>query len=88
MPVYDYECQGCGNRTTECISISKRTDPLGVPCSVCGELKIIQIIASAPQFVYNRSGALKTDNTFNDRMKEIQKNTPRGFKHNLDQSIR
>lgn len=87
MPVYVYACSACGHEFQELHKVADRNIPCDSSCPKCNELKVSQKILPVG-FVYNRSGAVKTDDTFNDRMKEIRKNTPYMFRDNLDQSIR
>jgi putative FmdB family regulatory protein len=42
MPVYEYRCEGCGERFEEFLSISTKPAP---PCPTCGSEKIERLLS-------------------------------------------
>lgn len=58
-------------------------------CDECGKeekskLDECGLVNSNIAFVYNRDGALKTTESFNDRLKDIKKNVPYMVKDNIN----
>lgn len=86
MPLYSYVCTNCKKQTTAVLSINERREPCNIPCEDCGG--VVDLMIGCTNFIYQRSGAVKTSDNFNDRMKVIRENTPYAFKSNLDKSIR
>lgn len=86
MPLYDYECKGCSRTFTDVKKIDDRHQPCEEPCSECGGEIVLRVGAST--FIYNRAGAIKTSDNFNDRLKEIRNRTPEKYKQNVEKSIR
>src|SRR5512145_974551 len=57
MPLYDYECDACGNRFEQ---IQKFSDPVVEVCPKCGERKV-QKLLSSPAIQFKGSGWYITD---------------------------
>ena len=56
MPLYEYECTACGERTE---LIQRLSDPPLAECPVCGEQ--VKKLLSAPSFQFKGSGWYVTD---------------------------
>lgn len=81
MPIYDYECQGCGHITER---IERSGDDGVKKCVVCGETKSVRIISATGQYCGNQDATwLKsvTDvinrDTSNPMAKEFMSNPTR-----------
>jgi putative FmdB family regulatory protein len=57
MPIYEYECEACGNRFE---LIQKFSDPLVQICPKCGEPKVHKLLSS-PAFQFKGTGWYVTD---------------------------
>ena len=57
MPIYEYECEACGNRFEQ---IQKFSDPLVEVCPKCGERKVHKLLSS-PAIQFKGSGFYITD---------------------------
>ncbi len=76
MPIYSYECLGCGYKFEEKNSISERLEPTKSSCCKCQQKKIILVLGT-PGFVDPiRIGVRKVPEVFKDRLKEIKKKHP------------
>ena len=75
MPIYDYECEGCGAEFTEMLKIADRKAPCERPCDLCGG-EIKQLL-NAPMIVDPvRAGIIKPSSEFNDVLTKIHEKTP------------
>lgn len=75
MPIYDYECKGCGDTFSEMCKIAERTAPVEQPCRECGG-EIKQLL-NAPAIVDPvRLGVVKPSAEFNDVLTKIHESTP------------
>jgi putative FmdB family regulatory protein len=59
MPIYEYECEACGNRFE---LIQKFSDPLVEICPKCGERKVHKLLSS-PAIKFKGTGWYITDYT-------------------------
>jgi putative FmdB family regulatory protein len=57
MPLYEYECEACGNRFEQ---IQKFSDPLVETCPKCGK-RAVHKLQSSPAFQFKGSGWYITD---------------------------
>jgi putative FmdB family regulatory protein len=57
MPLYEYECEACGNRFEQ---IQKFSDPLAETCPKCGKGPVHKL-QSSPAFQFKGSGWYVTD---------------------------
>jgi putative FmdB family regulatory protein len=57
MPIYEYECEACGNRFE---LIQKFSDPLVEVCPKCGERKVHKLLSS-PAIKFKGTGWYITD---------------------------
>jgi putative FmdB family regulatory protein len=57
MPLYEYECEACGNRFEQ---IQKFSDPLVETCPKCGKDSVHKL-QSSPAFQFKGSGWYVTD---------------------------
>jgi len=57
MPIYEYECEACGNRFE---LIQKFSDPLVEICPKCGERKVHKLLSS-PAIKFKGTGWYITD---------------------------
>ena len=74
MPIYDYECKGCGDTFTEMSKIVDRLTPCERPCNGCGG-EVKQLI-NAPMIVDPvRIGVVKPSSEFNDVLTQIHEST-------------
>ena len=74
MATYNYKCKKCENEFENSSSIAKRLIPTESPCEKCGG-EIYQKIGTI-NFCYSGSG--KHSNDFNDKLKDMRKNLPKG----------
>ncbi len=86
MPSYKYCCTSCGDEFTEIRKMDERDLPTKSACKVCGE-QTIERPVSAPNFIYNPSGMIKTTDSFNDRLIEIKKTKGRDNTINTRRSV-
>ncbi|MDH3746385.1 MAG: zinc ribbon domain-containing protein [Acidobacteriota bacterium] len=56
MPIYEYECTGCGNRSE---ILQRMNDPAPDRCGECGEA--LKRLLSAPSFQFKGTGWYVTD---------------------------
>lgn len=84
MPVYNYKCKNCENEFSDIKTISERDDPCKEPCENCGETRIEKKIGPV---AFKFGGNEKHSNSFNDKLKDMRKNLPKG-KLPLDDAIR
>jgi len=83
MPLYDYQCQECGNTFSQISSITSRYDPEMLPCCKCnGQVKMV---IGIPSIIGGVSKPIP--DWFNDRLKKIKKRYPSGST-NLDNNIK
>lgn len=76
MPIYDYECQSCKHVFTDTKRISERKEPESSPCPKCGEMKVQQVILSAPSVADPvRIGVTKKDSGFKEVLAGIHSRT-------------
>jgi len=85
MPSYSYECDSCGKSFTGVSKVDDRNIPCETPCECGGHIKIV---ITSIGYIYNRTGALRTDSDFNNRLQEIRNATPERYRKNLDKNIR
>jgi putative FmdB family regulatory protein len=57
MPLYEYQCEGCGHRFEK---IQKFSDPLIDECPKCGEKKVHKLVSS-PAIQFKGTGWYITD---------------------------
>lgn len=75
MPMYDYECEKCGDSFSELCKIADRGVPCEQPCRECGG-KIKQLV-NAPAIVDPvRIGVVKPSAEFTDVLTKIHERTP------------
>ncbi len=67
MPIYEYQCQGCGH---ELEAIQKISDPLLVECPQCGE-PLLKKKVSAAAFRLKGGGWYETDFKSGDKKKNL-----------------
>ena len=69
MPIYEYECSGCGNR----FEVLQRMDDKDVPtCLICGSGEVNRLISTAG-FVLKGSGWYTTDYPSKARKEGLEK---------------
>jgi len=74
MPLYQYHCDACGEDFTEMRRIAERHDPIDNDCPNCDSKGHISMRMNAPKLLYTVDNSLRTEDVFNDRLKEIKKN--------------
>jgi|AntDeeMinimDraft_6_1070357.scaffolds.fasta_scaffold33696_2 uncharacterized Zn finger protein len=87
MPEYTYKCRNCSKTKTEVLPMETREKPCAFPCDACGRFSLyIQIQPTKMSY----QGAMRTDGSFNDRLKEIKKTLPEGSdaQNNINEQIR
>lgn len=75
MPLYEYQCAGCGEVFDEFLSIANRNSPTENPCPKCGELKVSQKLSAPPIADPVRLGRIKAPEGFRDVLRNVKKNT-------------
>lgn len=85
MPMYNYECDGCGFSFRRRLKISERRNPTG-KCQKC-HTGIIRQLIEAPALDSSGTYGMKTSDVFNDKMKALSASTPSSM-HNLDKIIK
>ena len=68
MPLYEYECEACGNRFEQ---IQKFSDPLVDTCPKCGKGPVHKL-QSSPAFQFKGSGWYVTDYAKKDGAKDTK----------------
>lgn len=76
MPIYEYECEACGDVSSEMKNVSDRSEPEKIPCAKCGG-KITQKIG-AVGFLYRGVGSPKPSGEFRELMQGYKKKNPLG----------
>ena len=77
MPVYEYQCDHCGERFTRMLKIDDRKNPESEHCPKCGEKKVHQAIFTVPGIADPvRIGVTHQDNNFKEVLKGIHDRTP------------
>lgn len=72
MPIYEYECRGCGHRLE---AIQRFSDPLLTDCPACGKAELRKLLSPAG-FQLKGTGWYVTD--FRDGSKPKEKKEDRG----------
>jgi putative FmdB family regulatory protein len=79
MPLYDFNCQHCGQEFEKALKIVDRNEPLSNPCPMCQENGSVVSTITSPRIV---SGVgdfrAKVPDVFKDRLREIKKISGRG----------
>ena len=75
MPLYEYQCSGCGATFDKFSSIADRNIPTEEPCPQCGENKVTQKIGVTPLADPVRLGRIKAPEGFRDVLRNVKKNT-------------
>ena len=83
MPLYEYQCSGCGEVFDDILSIANRNIPTESPCPSCGEIKVIQKIGVIPIADPVRLGHIKAPEGFRDILRNVKKQF-RGSKINVN----
>ncbi len=73
MPVYEYECEGCGGRFEV---TQKFSDPAITVCQLCNAESVRKVLSPAA-FVLKGSGWYATDYASSDRKKGVDSEKPR-----------
>lgn len=76
MPLYDYQCKGCGQVLTLRKSIADRHEPESNPCEECGSE--ISMVLSAPKIVSGVKGPQSAPDGFKDVLRTIKKSSGKG----------
>lgn len=77
MPTYDYQCKACGYIFEKKLLMKDNLLPESEECPKCNKKEVKQYLGSMPEFVDPiRLGRKKPDSDFNDRLKQIKKNSP------------
>lgn len=71
MPLYDYQCQGCGKQMTLRKSIADRHEPESNPCQECGSE--IKMLVGCPKIVSGVKGPGSAPDGFKDVLRTIKK---------------
>lgn len=71
MPLYDYQCNGCGAAQTLRKSIADRHEPESDPCKECGGE--ISMVIGAPKIVSGVKGPQSAPDGFKDVLRTIKK---------------
>lgn len=87
MPLYDYEC-ACGSTITLNRSIANRDKLVDVRCTNCNQDNKFKRQICSPMIVSGVAGRLRTTDSFNDRLKEVQKKVSRYNSEPLNDIIR
>lgn len=73
MPIYEYECGGCGGR----FEVSRKfSDPLLSECTLCKSPNVKKVL-SPTAFVLKGSGWYVTDYASGDRKKALEAEKPK-----------
>lgn len=76
MPLYDYQCKGCGATQTLRKSIADRHEPESNPCTECGGE--IKMVVGAPKIVSGVKGPQSAPDGFKDVLRTIKKGSGKG----------
>lgn len=76
MPLYDYQCKGCGKLLTLRKSIAERHEPESNPCEECGSE--ISMVLYAPKIVSGVKGPQSAPDSFKDVLRTIKKTSGKG----------
>ena len=77
MPVYDYQCENCGNRFVETQKIKDMYEPESKPCPHCQQMFVKKKIFSGVIF---NPDVVKPDQKFVEHMREMKRTI---YKNNL-----
>lgn len=83
MPIYDYECRGCGNVFDMNIKMDERKVPCSTPCEDCGG-EIVQCITKMNIADPVRIGVRRPSEEFKQVLTQIHESNP---KSNLNQKL-
>ena len=73
MPLYEYACESCEHQWAEQRQIASRDVAVNNPCPECGVSgQVTRHIGTAP-LLYSVNYSVKTDDSFNDRLKDIKR---------------
>lgn len=86
MPLYDYQCNSCGDLQTKLLPIDRRMEPTESPCPVCNSIRTINMKINAPAIGY--SHGLKTTESFNDKLKDMKSKLPKSAHQSLENYIK
>lgn len=81
MPLYEYKCEGCSRTFEQALTISHRKDPEKEPCPYCGDGPVKSLIGGCHVSYGVRNGLNKMPEGFKERMRQIKKDHPGGFKN-------
>jgi len=89
MPIYDFICDGCGDKFEKFLSISDRENPLTENCSKCGKKEIKrdydnQTVSLASDMLVTPNS--KTGGNWNELMTQMKKGLPKSTHANLDRA--
>ncbi len=73
MPIYEYECESCGERFEV---VQKFSDPLVTECRICKAPKVRKLLSPAA-FVLKGTGWYATDYASADRKKSAEADAPK-----------
>jgi putative FmdB family regulatory protein len=77
MPLYEYECQNCGDTFETILPVSKRKFLELSECEKCGTLSIrLKISGGQPLIDPFRLGRVKHCDDFRETMRRIKKGNP------------
>jgi len=78
MPVYCYECQGCGHTFDVVLPIDQRMEPMQDPCPKCEKDTQINRLMQEALIARNhiRNPLKKMPEDFKERMRNIKKANP------------
>lgn len=85
MPLYNYACRTCDHEFSKKSMIDDRKIPTESPCEKCGG-EIYQLLG-APKICYSMT-TRRTDDDFNDKLKQLRDRVPEQYKVNLERNIR
>ena len=77
MPLYEYECQNCGDEFETLLPMIKRKLPEQTECNSCGTLSVrLKISGGQPLIDPFRLGRVKHNDSFKETMRQIKKGNP------------
>jgi putative FmdB family regulatory protein len=77
MPTYEYRCQACSHFFEGKYTISERKTPESNPCPECGEVKVLQVIETAPELGDAvRMGVKRPDKGWSEVLQKIHARNP------------
>lgn len=84
MPVYEYRCDGCGEKFERVLSVSQREAPLQEKCGGCGKKKVVRDYATPPVMGVDATKGPGSD--FKALMNKIKRGQPKSTHERLEKA--